>query len=281
MRRLTESEINQLNKATQKDKEAYEEYVIYEEKFNERFSTLTDKQQRLYNNTELNSLVLEFWYICQLLCRYKTLNIKKSYTDIKPYNVDIVTVLYLIKVIHTIVNRWKKKNPIPNRKLIVVWWLSLDEEYLKMYTTVWGNEILKDYMLKNHSPAEYQKYLRDGDMNKLRNKNSFHKYLWTAINHWLKEKIIDFLWVLLSELELTINMGKSQKNFKWKILNVYSTGFGKILEKIPMKRKSTETNYDYIVRKYRWIGWYKSVLDVVKVRYKKSLLKELKLSSVK
>ncbi len=274
MVRLTREQLEELRVREQKDKEAFDRAMDDDIEYQRRFSTLANRQQKIYG-LRMYPLALEFSYIYKLLLREKKIDLKESLKQSKKtkwYDVDIISILYLMKLIHT-ANNTKEKIPLPNRKLIVIWWLVLDEDYQKYYSKIWPKK-LKEVVWKHKKPHDYEQYLTDWDLNKLKNNNSFHKYLTRAYENWLKDKVILFLWTILSEIDEYAMYGLSPKWYNKTILKTYEIGFSNIINDLEIWR-SGMGKITYIIRKNNAM-WYKECLDVAVVQYKNKLYKRLK-----
>ena len=274
MIKLTEKLLEELRAKEERDKQAFEKDMEDIAEYQKRYSSLTDKQQKLYS-FRLYPLALEFSFIYRLLLREKKIDLIESLKlskKTKWYDVDIISILYLLKVIHTASNKTKKRIPVPDRKLIITWWFVLDEDYQKYYSKIWPKK-LKDLILEHKKPYDYEQYLKDWELSKLKNNNSFHKYLGRAYNNWLKNKVILFLWTILSEIDDYIASEISPKRYIKVVLNTYETGFTNLVNDLDIWRRDM-SSFDYIRSKYL-VMWYKDCLNVIKSKYKNQFYERL------
>lgn len=276
MFKKTQGLLNRLIKGMEKEKELYEKDCKKIERREKRLNKLNDTQKELYDSRELYSLTFEFWYIYRLLCKNKIIEplerIRHNKTT-KWYDEDIVTLLCLMKYIHSEDNYKDKEIPIPNRKLLSIRWLSLDKKYLNWNKGIRDVNTLR-YILKYKQPSDYLEYLKNWDLQKFKNKNSFHKYKETAEKNWLKGKLIEFLRTILSEIDVYQNLEKPLKWKYGKILSVYKRWFENIVENLPIKGRREEEKFKAIKRKYI-IDWYEPVLNVIDTQYRDDFYKYL------
>ena len=264
----------------EKEKIAFEEDMEEHIKRGKRLDTLTDNQRKIYPRRDLYDLAFEFWYIYKLQVEYGKINPKKSINKSKStkwYDPDIITILTLMKTIHTPTS--DRKIPIPNRKLIIARWLALDKDYLKR-RKIWNDKLMS--IVTNHKqPYDYVQFIKgEKQVEDLCNKNSFHKYRIRAIKEGLKDKFISFLWVILEEIDNYEGTNRSPKWQKKNILLTYKVWFENIIEKIHMNKRNNESNLAYTKRK-TWAPLYFQSFKYVMKHYKTEMYQHFWLNNFK
>ena len=252
-------------------------------------SSLTPEEKKLYWSKKRHFLAREFWFIFGLMLDYNKIDLStikhpniikqpesnKYSKSIDKYDVNIVAILYLMKVIHTVNRKKWEKKPIQTWDLIVTWWLAFDKKYLQLHRNIWNKEY-RDYVAYLWQlPLDYEKYKRDWDFKKLKYNNSFHKYI---KNKWLKDKVLLILRAILFTIDSRHKYDISFKSFEGNVLDKYEKWFVKIVNGMPEIWRKDMKNMDYISEKEK-AHTYIDVLNILEVqsKYKNKFIDGLEL----
>lgn len=253
-----------------------------------RYQKQQPSDKKFYHNDEYLDLIKEFIYCYTELCSWYCIDFKKEKkwngADAW-YDIDIITILYLLKIMHDYNN-----DKVWYNKWILVRWFAFDKNFLKYSTNkLWNNDAIWKSIKNQRLPNDYIKFFETWDIKYLE-KNSFLKYKKRIDINKLLNFLLHFLGCVDGYLlDMDIDPDARPKKIEKDIAELFKWWFENFVDKLDIEEQKKE-----YIRKWQVIrtvpkfevimkkdfkendrGWYTGALYYLCKKYPKQLTEAL------